>query len=265
MTIRDITEHKLHEMAIEAEKKHLRSENLSLRGMIRTHDRFGDLVSRSPAMQHVYELILQAAERDLAVLIHGESGTGKELVAKTIHQLSRRADHAFVPVNCGAIPDGLCESEFFGHRKGSFTGAQADKPGLFDKAHLGTLFLDEIAELSLEEQVKFFRVLETGEYKPVGSTSLRRSDARIIAATSRDLIEMMEAQKFREELFYRLHVIEIAIPPLREHKEDIPLLIDYFLEHFAKEEKTRKTFLTDCMRIIGLETFANCKMCYAGM
>jgi PAS domain S-box-containing protein len=246
VTVRDMTAHKLHELAVEAEKKRLRSENLALRGMIRTHDRFGDLVGGSPAMQHVYELIVQAAENDVAVLIHGESGTGKELVAKTIHQLSRRTDHAFVPVNCGAIPDTLFESEFFGHRKGAFTGAHADASGLFERAHLGTLFLDKVAELSPEEQVKFLRVLQSGEYKPLGSTILKHADTRIIAATNQSLLEMVEANTFREDLFYRLYVIAIRVPPLREHREDIPALSEYFLKHCALPE-ARKPLPTDVL------------------
>lgn len=182
-------------------------------------------------MQNVYETILKAAATSASVIIYGESGTGKEIVARTIHNLSTRGNNNFVPVNCGAIPDTLFESEFFGFKKGAFTGANADKPGYLDNADGGSLFMDEVGELSFNIQVKLLRAIEGGGYTPLGSREIRKPDIRVITATNRDLKELVKKGEFREDFYYRIHVIPISIPPLRERKEDIPFLIHHFL-HF---------------------------------
>ncbi len=180
-------------------------------------------------MQRIYETILKAAQVDAGVIIYGESGTGKELAAQTIHELSRRSGGPFITVNCGAIPDTLIESEFFGYKKGAFTGAAVDKPGFLDLAHGGTLFLDEVGEIPLNLQVKLLRAIEGGGYTPVGGKNLEKSDFRIIAATHRNLRELVAQQKMRQDFYYRIHLIPIYIDPLRQRKEDLPQLIDHFL------------------------------------
>lgn len=195
--------------------------------------RFGDIIGKSRAMQQIYELILRASTSDFTVMVYGESGTGKELVARTIHERSDRKHKPFVAVNCGAIPENLFESEFFGHKKGSFTGAYKDQQGYFDLAHQGTLFLDEVGELRPTMQVKLLRALEDGEYMPVGDNTCKNADVRIIAATNSDLKEQVKQGLFRQDFFYRIQVITINIPPLRERREDIPLLIEFFLEHYG--------------------------------
>ncbi|MBN2266900.1 MAG: sigma 54-interacting transcriptional regulator [Candidatus Babeliaceae bacterium] len=238
-TIHNVTATKVQEQKRTQETLSLMEENLFLKGVVRTRTRFGDLLGSSQLMQQLYSLIFQVAGHDEPVLIYGESGTGKELVAKTLHQISSRSKQTFFPINCAAIPAGLFESELFGYRKGAFTGALSDRPGAFDQAFGGTLFLDEIGELPLEQQAKFLRVLESGEYKSVGGAVFKQANVRIIAATHKNLFEMVKAKKFREDLFYRLYVAEIDIPPLREHKEDIPLLIEFFLKHFANENYKR--------------------------
>ncbi|HXG18335.1 MAG TPA: sigma 54-interacting transcriptional regulator [Methylomirabilota bacterium] len=192
---------------------------------------FGDLVGRSERMAAVYQLITKVAESTTTVLITGESGTGKELVARAIHAKSPRANQPFVAVNCGAIPETLIESELFGHVKGAFTGAVKDRVGLFGQADGGTLFLDEVGELPLAMQVKLLRVLQEQEVTPVGASQGIRVDVRVLAATNRNLAEEVAAGRFREDLFYRLHVISIALPPLRERQDDLPLLIQHFLTH----------------------------------
>jgi len=191
--------------------------------------RFGDIIGRSRAMQRIVEIIPDVASSDTNVVIYGESGTGKELIASTIHRISGRRKMAFVPVNCGAIPEPLFESEFFGHRKGAFTGAHTDKHGFLDLAHEGTLFLDEVGELNHNMQVKLLRAIEGGGYTPVGSNKAIKTDFRIIAATNRDLFEMVQGGQVRKDFFYRIHIIPINVSPLRERKEDIPLLVDHFL------------------------------------
>jgi PAS domain S-box-containing protein len=223
--IRDLSIQK----AIENEKMVLQDENRALKISLEERYKFGDIVGRSPAMKKVYELVSQAAASDFHVIVTGESGTGKELVARTIHQLSRRKKKTFVAVNCSAITESLFEREFFGHTKGSFTGADREQPGFFDEAHKGTLFLDELGELKPSMQVKLLRVLENGEYFPVGETKARNADARIISATNQDLPAMVNQGDFREDLFYRIHVIDIELPPLRDRREDIPLLVEFFL------------------------------------
>jgi DNA-binding NtrC family response regulator len=191
------------------------------------------LVGRSGGMLAVYKQIALACGSDAPVLVTGETGTGKELVARAIHRNGPRAGRPFVPVNCGALPEGLLESELFGHVRGSFTGAVADKRGLFDEARGGTLFLDEIGEMSPALQVRLLRALESGEVRPVGSTRASSVDVRVIAATHRDLERATREGRFREDLFYRLHVFVIKVPALRERREDVPLLAAHFLAGFA--------------------------------
>jgi PAS domain S-box-containing protein len=226
--------------AMEAENVHLQQENVALKTTLKERYKFGDIIGKSPAMQEVYELVASAAASEHNVVILGESGTGKELVARTIHALSSRRDQAFVPVNCGAITETIFEREFFGHRKGAFTGADRDKPGFFDAAQHGTLFLDEVGELGLAMQVKLLRVLETGEFTPVGDTAIKHADVRLVAATNRDLEAQLEQRLIREDFFYRIHVIEIKVPPLRERREDIPLLIEHFLTQYSPDHKPPK-------------------------
>ena len=198
----------------------------------------GKLVGTSQAMQAVYRLIELAAPTPAPVLITGESGTGKELVARTLHELSARAHGPFVAVNCAAIPETLLESEIFGHEKGAFTGALDRRPGCFELAHEGTIFLDEIAEMAPGTQAKFLRILEDGVVRRLGAKTEIKVDARVIAATNQDPVEAMRAERFREDLFYRLNVMTIHLPPLRERREDLPLLIQAFLEEFgAKYDK----------------------------
>jgi len=235
--IRNITEAYNQEIAIKEEVEHLRNENIRLKSSIKEGYKFGDIIGKSPAMQEVYELILKATATNAAVAIYGESGTGKELVARAIHDMSNRHNRAFVSVNCGAIPENLLESEFFGHKRGSFTGAQIDKSGLLDLVDRGTLLLDEVAELSLSLQVKLLRAIEDGGYIPIGGTKNRKSDFRIISATNKNLQEQVNKGLMRDDFFYRLQVIPITLPPLREHKKDIPLLVDHFLRINGNNKK----------------------------
>ncbi|HEX7126952.1 MAG TPA: sigma-54 dependent transcriptional regulator [Thermodesulfobacteriota bacterium] len=193
------------------------------------------IIGVSTAMQEVYKQIGRVAEKDITVLIRGESGTGKELVARAIYRNSRRALRPFVVVNCAAIPDTLLESELFGYERGAFTGAQARHAGRFEQADGGTIFLDEIGELKAQTQAKLLRVLQEGEVTPLGGGDTRRVDVRVLCATNRDLHAMLRAGQFREDLFYRLNVITIEVPPLRERREDIPVLVAYFLDRFQKE------------------------------
>ncbi|TAJ99486.1 MAG: sigma-54-dependent Fis family transcriptional regulator [Candidatus Manganitrophaceae bacterium] len=217
----------------------LKHENLLLQKMVREKYQFENMVGQSPLMQGVYELIERVADSDSTILIQGESGTGKEVVAKTLHFNSPRRDKPLIPVNCGAIPEALLESELFGHEKGAFTGAATSRIGRFELAHGGTLFLDEISELSLPLQVKLLRVLQERSFERVGGTKTIHVDVRIIAATNQDLEQAVEEKRFRKDLFYRLNVIPMMIPPLRERREDIPLLIDHFIHRF-NEKKHRK-------------------------
>jgi two-component system response regulator PilR (NtrC family) len=194
-----------------------------------------DLLGEAPSFTNLKHKITKLARSQAPVYISGESGTGKELVARAIHQQGPRANEAFVPVNCGAIPSELMESEFFGHKKGSFTGATADKQGLFQAANGGTLFLDEVADLPLDMQVKLLRAIQEKAVRPVGSQQEDKIDVRILSATHKDLSEEIKNGQFRSDLFYRINVIQLDIPPLRERQEDIAILSDHFLKHFAKE------------------------------
>ncbi len=212
--------------------KNLQQENIQLRHALHKKYRFDNIIGQSEEIRHVLEMIERVADSDSTVLITGESGTGKELVAKAIHYNSPRANKPFVPVNCGAIPGELLESELFGHVKGAFTGAIANRVGRFELASGGTIFLDELGELSLSLQVKLLRVLQERKFEPVGSVKTQIADVRVIAATNVQLERAIEKGQFREDLYYRLNVIPIAIPPLRSRKPDIPLLFHHFINQF---------------------------------
>ena len=217
------------------EKKHLQKENVLLKRVVRDRYVFDNIIGQSPKMLALYDLLEKVAPTKTNVLITGESGTGKELVAKAIHFNSPRKEKAFVTLNCGAIPEALIESELFGHMKGAFTDAIATKKGLFEMADEGTIFLDEISELPLMMQVKLLRVLQDREFKRVGGTEDIRVDVRIIAATNKDLERAVKEKRFREDLFYRLNVIQIKLPSLRERREDIPVLAAHFLKRYSEE------------------------------
>jgi len=216
-------------------KRSLVIENRRLKKTLKERHSFKNIVGKSEPMQQVFDLITQVAPRRSTVLIAGESGTGKELVARAIHSCSPRSNHAFVPVNSGSIPSDLLESELFGHVKGAFTGAIASKKGLFEIADGGTIFLDEVGTVPLETQSRLLRVIQEREFRQVGGLKNIVVDVRIIAATNIDLKEAMEQQRFREDLYYRLNVISIDLPPLRDRKGDIPLLAEHFVRHFSKE------------------------------
>ena len=217
------------------EKKNLQKENTLLKQVVRNRYHFGNIIGQSPKMTVLYDLLEKVSPTKTNILITGESGTGKELVAKAIHYNSPRKEKPFVTLNCGAIPESLIESELFGHMKGAFTDAIATKKGLFEVADEGTIFLDEISELPLLMQVKLLRVLQDKEFKRVGGTEDIRVDVRIISATNKDLEEAVKEKHFREDLFYRLNVIQIKLPPLRDRKEDIQILADHFLKKYSEE------------------------------
>ncbi len=229
-TLQDITSQKLREIEMQNESEQLMRQNTLLRSSLKERFMFCGIIGKSRKMQDIYDLILKAASSEDHVIIVGESGVGKELVARAIHDMSGRKARPFVPVNCGAIPETLVETEFFGHIRGAFTGAHADKHGYLDKAEGGTLFLDEVGELSLAMQVKLLRAIEGGGYSPVGSHTVRHSDFRVVAATNRNLYEEVRAGRFREDFFYRIYVIPVNIPALRDRKEDLVLLVDHFLQ-----------------------------------
>lgn len=218
----------------------LRGEIDALRGQLRGLGRFGDLVGSSPQMQLVYDQIERVAPTDTTVLITGDTGTGKEVAARTIHRLSRRARTALLPINCGAVPPTLIESEIFGHEKGSFTGAEGRHPGIFERADGGTLFLDEITEMPLELQVKLLRVLETGEVTRIGGTQSKGVNVRVISATNRQAERAVAEGKLREDLLYRLNVFPIEMPPLRERGDDVELLTTNFLDALNQKQGTTK-------------------------
>lgn len=228
-TFKDITEIKEQQLAAQRMAARLDSENRVLRSSLKERYRLGEILGRSPAMQTVYELILKAAATDASVAVFGESGAGKELVAHAIHSHSNRKNERFVAVNCGAIQESLFEREFFGHRKGSFSSAHADAPGYLDMADGGTLFLDEVSELTINMQAKLLRAIEGGGYRPVGGAEPLSSDFRIISASNADLGDKVAAGQMRNDFFYRIQVIHIQLPPLRERRQDIPLLVEHFL------------------------------------
>jgi DNA-binding NtrC family response regulator len=231
-----------------ARTRRLKQEVESLRDELREMGRFGPLVGRSEAMQPVYDLLSRVAPTRASVLLTGESGTGKELAAETIHRLSRRSDAPFLAVNCGAITQTLIDSELFGHEKGSFTGADKSRQGYFEHAQGGSLFLDEITEMPLESQVKLLRVLETSKLMRVGGSQALDVDVRVIAATNRDPLQAIQDGKLREDLYYRLNVFPIGLPPLRERGQDVEMLADHFLEAHNARERTRKRLSSEASK-----------------
>jgi len=233
-----------------ARTRRLKRELQGLRDELRKLGRFGRLVGRSEPMQETYNLIGRVAPTNASVFVIGESGTGKELVAETVHALSRRSDRPLLAVNCGAVAPNLIESELFGHEKGSFTGADRRRAGYFERARGGTLFLDEITEMPAELQVKLLRVLETGRFLRVGGTDPIESDVRIVAATNREPAEAVEAGDLREDLYYRLNVFPITLPPLRERGDDVELLAQHFLDELNEQEDTAKRWTPAALEAI---------------
>jgi two-component system response regulator AtoC len=217
------------------ERERLKSENIRLKKAFQEDYDFRNIIASSPQMLDIFKLIEKVANYNTTVLITGKSGTGKELIAKAIHYNGSRKDKPFIAINCGAIPETLLESELFGHVKGAFTDAVRSKSGLFEEADGGTIFLDEIGELPKELQVKLLRVLQEGELRKVGDSKSRKIDVRVIAATARDLSVEIKKGNFREDLFYRLNVVPVTIPPLRERQGDIPLLVNHFTVIYAKK------------------------------
>ena len=233
------------------ERKRLRAQAQTLRRELEGVFSFHNLVGKSPAMKDVYQLLEQASKLDITVLLNGETGTGEELAARAVHYHSERKERRFVPVNCGALPAELVESELFGHAKGSFTGAVGAKPGLFEEAEGGTIFLDEIGELPLPVQVKLNRALQEKEIRRVGDTRPTKVNVRVIAATHRDLKAEVAAGRFREDLYYRLNVFPVVLPALRDRREDIPLLAGHFLEkHAGALRKELSGFDADALRAL---------------
>jgi two-component system response regulator PilR (NtrC family) len=219
------------------EKKRLSEEVSLLRKKVKTTYRLENIIGQSPQMQELFRLIPKIAQSNSNVLIIGESGSGKELVAAALHNLSHRKDRNFVAINCAAFPEGLLESELFGHMRGSFTGAMHNKQGLFEIADSGSIFLDEIGEMPINLQAKILRVLENGSFRRVGGTTDIKVDVRVISATNKDVKEELASGRFREDLYYRLNVVPIQIPPLRERKEDIPLLVEHFLRKISNQSR----------------------------
>ncbi len=212
---------------------------------------FKDIIGQSTAMRKIFKIVEKVAESDTTIMLNGETGTGKGLIARAIHKASGRSDQPFIQINCGATPEGLLESEFFGYRRGAFTGATTDKAGKFEIAQGGTIFLDEIGDMSADLQVKVLRVLEEGEFERVGGNETIKTDARIIAATHRDLEEEVQKGNFREDLFYRLYVIPVMLPNLTKRKSDIPGLVSYFIEQFAfKKDSAPAKFSEDAMKVL---------------
>jgi formate hydrogenlyase transcriptional activator len=217
----------------------------------RTEDSFKEIIGQSTALLRVLSDVETVATADSTVLIHGETGTGKELIARLVHNLSSRKARGFVTLNCAALPSGLLESELFGHEKGAFTGAVAQRVGRFELAHRGTIFLDEIGEIPLDLQPKLLRVLQEREFERLGSTRTLPCDARLVAATNRDLAAMVDEQKFRSDLYYRLNVFPIRVPPLRERVDDIPLLVRHFVKQFSeRNNRMIDTILSETMETL---------------
>jgi PAS domain S-box-containing protein len=237
------------QIAAENRLRELELETAYLQTEIAEHQNGGEIIGNSQPIRAVVNAVHQVAQTPATVLITGETGTGKELVARAIHQVSDRSGRPFVRINCGAIPAALCESEFFGHERGAFTGAAARRTGRFELAHRGTIFLDEVGELPLELQPKLLRVLQEGEFEPVGSSQTRKVDVRVVAATNRDLSADVKAGRFREDLYYRLHVFPIAVPALRERGSDVELLAQRFIERCcARSGKAPLELTADCLR-----------------
>jgi len=228
----------------------------SLRREISRQYSFSDIISKNHEIREIFGILPDIAESESTILIQGESGTGKELFARAIHNLSGRSRRAFVAVNCGALPDNLLESELFGYRRGAFTDAKKDKPGKFALAYAGTLFLDEIADLPLPLQAKLLRVLQEREYEPLGATAPVKSDVRVIAATNQNLTDMVANKTFRDDLFYRLNIVKLDLPPLRERKEDIPILVDHFIAKFnAGKNKNISGISDDVMQLLMIHRY----------
>jgi DNA-binding NtrC family response regulator len=225
----------VHMLRKALERSRLLRENLNLQRRIKEEEPFHNLIGTSLAMQRIYQTIRMIAKTDVTVLITGESGTGKDLAARAIHSLSPRSSGQYVAVNCPTLPESILESELFGHRKGAFTDARSDKIGLFEEARAGTLYLDEIGDIAPSIQTKLLRVLQEKEIRPLGQTKSIKVDVRVIASTNRNLREKIRSQEFREDLFYRLNVLSLHMPPLRARREDIPLLVEHFLERYCKE------------------------------
>jgi Nif-specific regulatory protein len=243
-----LAQHVINLETIRLEKDQLRDENRRLRNELENKYRINDIIGNSNKMREVYQMISQVSKSNATVLVRGESGTGKELVANSIHYNSLRAKNPFVKVNCAALPANLIESELFGHEKGAFTGAIHKKLGKFEMAHKGTIFLDEIGSVSVDVQVRLLRILQEKEFERVGGHRTIKSDVRIIAATNKNLEAAVEDESFRGDLYYRLNVFPIYMPPLRERKTDILLLADYFLEKYSNENnKLIKRFSTPCI------------------
>ena len=232
------------------EKLHLESENLYLKRELEQKYQFSNLIGRSPKMQEVFSLVERVAKTSSTVMIRGESGTGKELVAKAIHYASPRRERRFLSINCGALPENLLESELFGHEKGAFTGAVRDKKGLFQEADQGTIFLDEIGEMTPPMQVKLLRALQDRKIRRVGGNREEAVDVRIIAATNQDLQVLIHSGQFREDLFYRINVIPIHLPPLRQRREDIPLLVEHFLRKYGDAMGQPRPISVEAMKVL---------------
>ena len=246
-----VARHVINLENIRLEKEHLRKENIKLRNELENRYRITDIIGNSNKMREVYQMISQVSKSNATVLIRGESGTGKELVANSIHYNSLRSKGPFVKVNCAALPDNLIESELFGHEKGSFTGAIRQKPGKFEMANKGTIFLDEIGSVGIEVQVKLLRILQEKEFERVGGYQTIKTDVRVITATNKNLEQAVEQDTFRHDLYYRLNVFPIYLPPLRERKTDILLLVDHFLEKYASENhKTIRRFSTPAIDML---------------
>ena len=227
------------------EKQQLHRNVEALHQTLSQTSRFDRIIGQHPSVIDILNLISQVADTDAPVLLQGESGTGKELVAHALHENSSRADKPFIAINCAALPDELLESELFGHRKGAFTGATKDKIGWFERAYGGTILLDEVADMSPAMQAKLLRVIQTGEFSPVGSTTTLHAGARIVAASNKNLQDLVQQGRFREDLFYRLNVITIQVPSLRERRSDIPLLATHFIDFFCRKYNKNNLFLTD--------------------
>lgn len=233
-----------------AEKRQLQAENVALRRVVAHGDESRVILGESPAMHSLLELVQRVAASNAPVLISGETGTGKGLIARALHQASPRAHQPFLVINCSAFQDQLLESELFGHEKGAFTGATSAKAGLFEVADGGGVFLDEVAEMSPAMQAKLLQVLDTGELRRVGGTRQRRVDTRIFAATNRDLHQEIRARRFREDLFFRLNVVNLAVPPLRDRKEDIPVLVEHFLRQFCLPGQQPKSLSPETLGLL---------------
>jgi len=233
-----------------AEKRRLQAENAALRRMVGQREDPASILGESPAMRPLLEMVGRVAASNAPVLISGETGTGKGLIARAIHQSSPRAEHPFLVINCSAFQDQLLESELFGHEKGAFTGAVSAKAGLFEVADGGTLFLDEVAEMSPAMQAKLLQVLDTGELRRVGGTRLRQVDTRIFAATNRDLEKEVRGGHFREDLFFRLNVVSLLVPPLRERREDIPRLVEHFLVRYQLPGQPKLTIAPAALALL---------------